>query len=269
VLATAVIPVWGAYADWLPDAIETLRDGDTGLHIVVVDNASDPPISVPDGVELVRLEGRVSLGAARNAGLAAAATPWVLLWDADDTAVPGSLERLLDAARGAPQDVCAVVGGIVDASTGREEHWPRPHTFRLARGGRAPFLVLHAIWSAFPTVGAAVLRREALVAGGGFPDAETGDDWVAGVSLAARGRVVFDSRPARRYRRHPASVSVGWSRRRLVRHGRLARRRLAEDPAVPRRTAALSPLIAVAQWLVIFVVRPVALRLRRRRSRLS
>lgn len=265
VLATAVIPVWGPYVDWLPAAIAALREGEGSLRILVVDNASQPPVRVPEGVDLLCLENRVTLGAARTAGLAAASTSWVMFWDADDTAVPGSIARLLDQARSAPRGVSAIVGGIVDARTGAAHHWPRPWTFRLSGQPRL-FLLIHSIWSLFPTVGAAVLRRDALHQGGGFPDSETGDDWVAGLSLAARGRIVFDPRPARRYGRHPGSVSATWTSSDLVMHGGLARRRLADDPAVSRATAPLLPLIAAAQWVAVFVLRPIAIRLRRRRT---
>jgi glycosyltransferase involved in cell wall biosynthesis len=265
VVATAVIPVWEAYVDRLPAAIAALREANGALRILVVDNASRAPIRVPEGVDLLRLEHRVTLGAARSAGLAAASTPWVMFWDADDTAVPGSIVRLLEHARGAPSGVSAIVGGIVDARTGATHHWPRPWAFRL--NGRPPlFLVMHAISSLFPTVGGSVLRRDALSHGGGFPDSETGDDWVAGLSLAARGRIVFDPRPARRYGRDAGSVSANWTSRHLVMHGGLVRQRLADDPAAPRVTAPLLPLIAAAQWVVVFVLRPISIRLHRRRT---
>ena len=264
-LATAVIPVWDSYVYRLPAAIAALREASGVLRILVVDNASQAPVDVPEDVDLLRLDSRVTLGATRHAGLAAASTPWVMFWDADDTAVPGALVPLLERARNAPPSVSAIVGGIVDAGTGEKHHWPRPWTFRLNRRPRL-FLVTHAISSLFPTVGASVLRRDALADGGGFPDSETGDDWVAGLSLAARGRIVFDPQPARRYGRDEESVSANWTSRQLVMHGRLVRRRLADDPAVPRVTAALLPLIAAVQWAVVFALRPVSIRLHRRRA---
>ena len=265
-LVTAVIPVWDSYAERLPAAIKALREGDGAVRILVVDNASQRPIDVPKDVDVVRLGRRVTLGAARSAGLTMTSTSWVMFWDADDTAVPGSIARLVDQARRAPPGVTAIVAGIIEAATGAAHHWPRPRTFRLASRPQL-FTLVHAMGSLFPTVGASVMRRDALDQGGGFPDAETGDDWAAGVSVAARGRIVFDPRPARRYGHDHDSVSANWTSARLLKHGRLVRKRIADDPSVSPSTVRLIPLITLGQWIVVFVLRPIAIRIRRPHAR--
>ena len=64
-------------------------------NVVVIDNNSDvvlPPL--PPGVEVVRLPKRVSVGAARNAGLALVETGKVIFCDADDRLLPGAIAFL-------------------------------------------------------------------------------------------------------------------------------------------------------------------------------
>ena len=51
-------------------------------HTVIVDDASRVPVQV-DGAHLIRLAENGGPGAARNAGLAAVATPYVAFVDAD------------------------------------------------------------------------------------------------------------------------------------------------------------------------------------------
>jgi hypothetical protein len=90
---------------------------------------------------------------------------------------------------------------------------------------------------------------------------------VLGVSLAFRGRVVFDAAPARLYRRLDESL---WAEHRTTRHllahARAVRRRIRADPGVPRWAKATLPLIAALQVAAVLVGRPVAGLLRRGRT---
>jgi glycosyltransferase involved in cell wall biosynthesis len=84
---TVVIPVWDDYVRWLPDCISSIANQrpDPPLDILVVDNASGTALpALPAGVGRTRLPTRVSLGAARNHGLARINTPFVAFADADD-----------------------------------------------------------------------------------------------------------------------------------------------------------------------------------------
>ena len=92
-------------------------------------------------------------------------------------------------------------------------------------------MLTHSVWSLYPTTGAVLIARDALLAGGGFGDADSGDDWVAGVSLA----------------RHSAAV----------------RARLRADPATPTWLRAALPAVAVLQWVAIHVLRPASRAARR------
>src|SRR4051794_13903447 len=99
VRTTVLIPVWNDYAQWLASAVASLEQQDVTARIVVVDNASE--VALPDlpSVAVVASPRRLTLGAARNLGLVHVTTPYVVVWDADDTMVPGTLGFLEDAMR--------------------------------------------------------------------------------------------------------------------------------------------------------------------------
>lgn len=254
---SVVIPVWGDYAGPpLDEALESLQSQDVAARIIVVDNASDPPLRKLPGVEVVRSGKRVTVGAARNLGLAQVASPYVLFWDADDVMLPGTLGFLRDRIAATPEAVL-VAASIVEGDPPAPHRWPRPWTYPLTRLRRA-FALGHCVWSLFPTTGSAIMRTEAARASG-YGDANSGEDWVLGVSLAFRGRVVLEARPGRLYRRHPASLwQTQRSWRQLLRHAAAVRRRIRRDPAAPGWVKMLLPAIALFQTLAVVVVQPVA-----------
>jgi hypothetical protein len=102
------------------------------------------------------------------------------------------------------------------------------------------------------------MRTAAVKESGGYADADSGEDWVLGVSLAFRGRIVLDPTPSRLYGRHAESL---WESRRstrhLVRHARAVRARIREDAAIPRWAGLLLPGIAGLQLVAIVGIRPL------------
>ena len=260
---TVVLPVWDHYVErFLPEALDSILGQDLAADVIVVDNDSGVPVPDRDGVQLVRAPRRLTVGAARNLGLEAASTPFVLFWDADDVMLPGTLRALRRRFDAAP-DAVAVAGAIVERP-GEPHHWPRRVTRPLARW-RAPFALVHAVSALFPTTGAVMIRAAAARDAGGFGDTDGGDDWVLGVSLAFRGRILLDPHAGRLYRRWPGSVSSRWrAMPDLVRHAAAVRVRLRSDPAAPGWLGPLSPALAAAQLGVIFVLRPLRLLMPRR-----
>jgi glycosyltransferase involved in cell wall biosynthesis len=255
---SVVIPAWGAYAGrWLESALASIREQGLVTEIVIVDNASTPPIAPVEGVHVLRLAQRVSLGHARNLGVQRATGRDVVVWDADDLMLPGTLAALT-RARGARPGSVAAAARIVEDSAGTPHRWPRAWARRLVGCPRL-FPVLHAVWSLYPTTGAVLISREALLAGGGFDDADSGDDWVAGVSLALRGRLVHVDHPGRLYRQHPDSI---WDQHasavHLVRHAGAVRARLRDDPATPGWLRNAGPVVTLLQWIAIYALRPLA-----------
>jgi hypothetical protein len=111
------------------------------------------------------------------------------------------------------------------------------------------FAFLMTVWSIYPSTGATLIRTEVARAAGGFSDADSGDDWCLAVSLAFGGRLGWSERPGRVYRLHEGSI---WTRYMAadnqVRHARIVRQRVREDPSVGRGPKLALPVIALAQW---------------------
>ena len=253
---SVVVPVWGDYAgEPLAEALASLRAQDLAPRIIVVDNASDPPLEDIDGVEVVRAPSRLTVGAARNLGLEAVKTPYVLFWDADDLMLPGTLRFLRDRIASDPRLVLVAAAIREEGDPPTPHRWPRHWTYPLTRYRRA-FSLAHCVWSLFPTTGSSIIRsRDAAI---GFGDANSGEDWQLGVSLAFRGRISLESRPGRVYRRHPTSLwETQRSGRKLMDHSRAVRERIRRDPEIPASARLLLPAIAVLQFIAVRVVRPL------------
>jgi glycosyltransferase involved in cell wall biosynthesis len=198
---TVVIPVWDAYVRWLPSALASLDDQGVPVTVIVVDNASTTVVPEVAQATTLRLERRVSVGAARNAGLALVRTPFVCFLDADDQLLPGALARMRDRLAARPSFVASVsacVAWIEGTGAMVRWRWPRPLAYRLCRHRRL-FTMVTALRNAYPTTGV-LIRTETLRAAGGFADADHEEDWLPAVALAARGHVDLDERPGRRCR---------------------------------------------------------------------
>lgn len=245
---TVVVAVWDEYVSQLEAAIQSIQGQDSEPEIVVVDNASG--VALPDlpGATIVRTHGRLSLGAARNLGLDRVQTPHVVFWDADDVILPGTLAFLEDGAASGP---AAFATAVLEEPSRARHRWPRPWVARLMRAPRM-FALLDSVWSLYPTTGSTIIDAQLARAAGGFADADSGEDWCLGVSLAFRGRIAFSERPGRLYSIGDPSV---WARHmtpsHLLGHARAVRGRIRTDPAIPRWVRALLPLIAIGQWSAI------------------
>jgi glycosyltransferase involved in cell wall biosynthesis len=255
---TVVIPVWDRYVDFaIEDALPSLLAQGLQARILLVDNASAVGIPETPGVELVRSPRRLTLGGARNLGLEHVRTPYVIFWDADDVMLPGTLELLEGGIESSPE-LAAFAAGIVEAS-GARHRWPRRWVRPLSRLPRI-FSLVHCIWSLVPSTGSTIIRSELLAAGGGFGREDSGDDWVAGVSLVFRGSIGWSTRPGRVYRVHDASI---WARhmtmRHQVAHARGVRERIRIDPGIPAWMRVSLPLIALGQSAAIGAHAAIAL----------
>jgi glycosyltransferase involved in cell wall biosynthesis len=263
---TVVIPVWDAYVDVLPEAVASVADDAPGTSILVVDNASTVPVPELPGTTVVRTPRRLSVGAARNVGLDAVTTEHVLVLDADDRLLPGTL-AFLRGRLAADPGIALALTSILDAATGRRHRSPRGFVRRLARRPQL-FAVLNCVWSLFPIQGCAMMRAAQARDAGGYGDANWGDDWVLAVSLAFRGRVEVADRLGRWYRATPGSVSDRSSRvENFVASARLVRDRLRVDPATPPALRALLPALALLQVGAVFVARPLYQAATRRSAR--
>jgi glycosyltransferase involved in cell wall biosynthesis len=257
-----VIPAWDTYAgEGLLAAVESVRSQAVKAQLVVVDNASRIPVPALEDAEVLRLDRRLSAGAARNAALESVRTRYVVFLDADDTLLPGALSALVEGLESDPHRIVYVLS-IIDGVTGRRHRSPR----RLARAlSRLPpvFALANAVWSLLPTQGATVMRVDDVRACGGYADSDRGEDWVLATSLAFRGRVAFDRRPGLCYRsREDSPGAVTLSRRVLLASACRVRSRIRDDPSVPSWAKSAMPLIAGGQWAAARIAYPTYRRFR-------
>lgn len=274
---TIVVPVWDRYiTPTLLHALASLRSQLPQPRVLVIDNASEIPLpdlhvlqpeptpsaegSTPPRepseatLRIMRTPERLSLGAARNFGLAAVETPYVMFWDADDVMLSGTIDLLEHSLDWNPNLIAtgAAIYESIDDQGGsgegyRRHRWPRRWLARLTPRPRLLALV-NSVWSIYPTTGATLFRTEVARAAGGFADALGGEDWTFGAALAFHGALGWSEEPARLYARHEDSVwGLNHSASHQAEHGRAVRARLASDPAVPAFVKQLLPLIAVAQ----------------------
>jgi glycosyltransferase involved in cell wall biosynthesis len=260
---TVVIPVWDDYVRFLPDAIRSVRRDAPETPIVIVDNASRQLVEIGDDhATVVRSTERLSVGAARNLGIEQVETEFVIVLDADDMLLPGTIEFLGSRIAADPTlSVCAT--SILDAETGTRHRTPRRFVPLFSRLRRS-FALADSVWSLLPIQGCAIMRTEQVRDAGGYPDANWGDDWVLATSLAFRGRVEVHQRLGRHYRATPDSL---WRRPRdrqeLVASAQHVRDRVRSDAGIPTWARAALPFLRLLQLAAIYVLRPVYLWVRR------
>jgi glycosyltransferase involved in cell wall biosynthesis len=256
---TIVLPVWDAYVHRLPEALASIQSQDASAKIILVDNASRtrlPPLDPGgDEIEVVRSGRRLTAGGARNLGLSAVGTSYVIFWDADDEMCPGTL-RLLHESIEQDQGLTTFVTAILESRSGPRHRWPRLWMRGLARLPRV-FALANAVWPLYPTTGSAIMRTSLVKDAGGCADLDRGEDALLAASLAFRGRVGFSPHPGRIYRRHARSLSAdALSLRESLAQRRAVRMRLREDRGVPAFAKRLLPAIALLQFVAVFLLRP-------------
>ncbi|MCC6685432.1 MAG: glycosyltransferase [Fimbriimonadaceae bacterium] len=90
-----VIPTFGQQ-ELLDDCLASLRDCDNNISdIIVVDDGSPEPITVPDGVILIRLEENQGFAAACNAGFERSNAELIVFLNSDTVVSPIALAHLL------------------------------------------------------------------------------------------------------------------------------------------------------------------------------
>jgi glycosyltransferase involved in cell wall biosynthesis len=248
--------------EFLPRAIESVRRNSADAPIIVVDNNSQVPLPELAGVSVVRTAMRFSVGTARSYGLDRVETEYVVVLDADDMLLPGTLEFLIGRLKAEPS-IAVCTTSVLEGNTGERHRTPRRFVPGFSRWRRA-FAFANCLWSLFPIQGGAMLRTPQAREAGGYPDAEWGDDWTLAVSLAFRGRVEVHERFGLVY--HPTPGSL-WRRARpasdLANSARLVRERIRADRAIPGWARAALPVIAALQLAVLYGLRPLYLVARR------
>jgi glycosyltransferase involved in cell wall biosynthesis len=231
---TVVIPCFN-YGRFLPEAVMSALEQDGGSpRVIVVDDGSTDPDTLaaleclPEPVLLIR-QANAGQSAARNAGLRAAQTPYLIVLDADDKLLPGACSLMRapldrDSALGFAYGVAQFFGAWEG-----EMRFPPYDPYKL--------LYRHIIGLT------ALMRREVFADVGGYDPAfsayEDWEFWLHALAADWRGHNVQVATLL--YRRHGAgTVHFGarasyrtWFRRLRRKHsglyGRAGRRRLAAD----------------------------------------
>jgi glycosyltransferase involved in cell wall biosynthesis len=182
-LVSIVVPTHNRAA-LLPATLRCLLAQDVAVEVIVVDDGSaDATREVlsawrDERLRTVRHEVGQGVSAARNAGLARAAAPWVAFCDDDDLWAPDKLSRQLAALAAQPG-----AGWSATAAVVVDERW-RILGVRDVPAGDVTTRLLRG--NAIPGGGSAVLARTALVCDlGGFdPDLSMLADWDLWTRLA-------------------------------------------------------------------------------------
>jgi glycosyltransferase involved in cell wall biosynthesis/GT2 family glycosyltransferase len=217
-------------ARFLPEAIDSVRAQTRPPdEVIVVDDGSTERASRAllrdverargrwEGVRLVR-KPNGGLSSARNAGLHAASSPWIVFLDADDLLHPRFLELTLAAAERGP--------GVVLVATPVAYFHDEP---ARPRGGRVPIGLQRDMLAAANVASSctALLDRQAVLDVGGYDEHMTAfEDWELYCALAERGgRSVVVPEFLFHYRYRPESMlrSEGVRRRDRMRAHVLAR----------------------------------------------
>ena len=203
-LVSVVIPCYnqGCY---LGDAVRSASAHAVRVEVIVIDDGSTDHTaavarSLPN-VLLVRQNNR-GLAAARNRGLRAASGDFVVFLDADDRLLAGAIDLGARVLLGNAD--CAMAYGRCVMMSADGRLLPTPDVPVVRSGHHAAFLQTNFIWMP----GAAIFRRDALIAAGGFRE---GFDGAADYDLylrISRTHGVHDhGQPVAAYRRHEASMS--------------------------------------------------------------
>ena len=246
-----VIPVWGAYAQSLPAALQSLS-GDLSVvdRILVVDNASEAPVRVfaHPLVSVLRTAKRLSLGEARNAGLLQVDSELVCFIDADDTVQPGMLSQLVALMQAS--SLAALISSPGDPASGTPYRFPPQISYRLLSQGRQrSFRWLNLVRPLYSPVGTGVIRTEAFRLCGGFPASSNGEDWAAGATLAFSGTVGLDPRIGRWYDPAPDSLSRSAQSTRQILSRRLMLDRWLLSSGLPLQVKLALPLLIALQLI--------------------
>lgn len=204
-VVTVVIPCFNQ-ARYLPRALASVHaQGWRPIESIVIDDGSaddTAAVAVAHGATRVKRQANRGLSCARNAGLANALGEFVVFLDADDELIPGALAGGVDLLQQNLWASCAAGRCRLMDANGRSLTTKRP-VLATADVYRE-LLYRNFVW----TPGAAIFRRAAIEAIGGFPaELSAAADYAVFLALARRGQLLIHSQDTVRYRKHAANMS--------------------------------------------------------------
>ncbi|WP_019833073.1 glycosyltransferase family 2 protein [Sphingomonas sp. PR090111-T3T-6A] len=251
---SVILPAWGV-AHLVGEALaslqaQTFRDWEA---IVIDDGAPDdvagavaPFVAADPRIHFLATENG-GLSAARNRAIAASRAPLIALLDGDDQYRPDYLERMVAAIRAAPD-----LGIVSCDATYSGQPSRKGRRFSEYHGQAATPTLAALLDRSFNVFVAAILRREAFDATGGFdetlPAAEDFDMWLR---IVEQGwRIAQVPEPLAIYRRRPGSLSSATRQLRLAtaRVYEKAVERLAGRPEAAIAAAMMEQMRREAGW---------------------
>lgn len=212
----------------LREALASIRAVETDalkFEILVGDNGADPAthtVAEAFGATYLRVE-RAGAGAARNAGLKAAAGEFIAFLDDDDVWLPENIASHLATMRADPT-LEAVFGQVVTTDMELKpsgKPWPD-----VGRQGDA--LVRAMLSGYYPQLGATLVRARAARDIGLFDEALLGDqDWDWQLRIARRRKAGFTATPSVLFRQRPPgsfdtlrTMRLSFARKVFLRHAK-------------------------------------------------
>jgi glycosyltransferase involved in cell wall biosynthesis len=258
---SVIIPTYGRAA-FLRDAIDSVvRQTYPYVQIIVVDDASSPPVHLPEGTDalLLRHARNMGPGAARNTGLAHATGELLLFLDDDDLLTPLRLERAVREVGTARMHAAVAEWLYPD---GRVERKPGVFQGDL----RSTFL-----FPTYPQIGQVVLRREDVLQFS--PSMRVSEDREWWIRMADRAIIRWSDEVGLLIRRHQGerpgvNVALRYATRRQIlelhsdKLNRVARAHLRSSVAAAALSAGY-PLRAVKWSALSLFDRPTILGLKR------
>lgn len=249
---TVVIPFWNLDPKVLQQCVNSVRAQAEPSEILIVDNMSDTPVEPLPGVQMLRLDERVSVGEARNRGLQAVTTPYVMFMDADDVLLPGAigtLRGLLETTPGASLAAGRIVDWIPETGFRRQKPWPSGLQHKLTRFPKV-YRIANLLRNMTPVTGCAVMKTELAKMTAGFPDS-TAEDWTFGMHMSFLGRVVMTKKDVKLYRWRVDGLSkqAVWDVKALIEARQVTRRAAIASEFVPQWIKSFSMLVALIHLL--------------------
>lgn len=202
---------WNARLDWLSQAIESMRQQDSGVQMefVVVDDGSDSDKGHEDLVRYSSVDERIrpirkpheGLSKALNFGLDHCVGELIARLDADDMALPRRLSCQIKYLLEQDLDVCGGAAELwMDDGRRRTVNMPiRADPMTYLAAGKVPCL--------HPTV---LFRKDAVLSVGGYPESYPhAEDYALWMTMTKRNRRIGNVHDiVTIMRRHKDSMSV-------------------------------------------------------------
>jgi hypothetical protein len=201
---TVIVPAWNRSTRLAATLASVAAQRPPPAEVIVVDDASaddTADVAANLGARVVRHDRNRGIAEARNTGVREATQPWLALLDHDDEWLPGHLAALwrLRGDHSLVSNSALACGD--DPARDRLRGTPSRRPVVVSR----PAALL---WPENPIpASAAMVRRDAVLAVGGFRPPDGVDDLDLWIRVVERGSAVISPTPGLIYRLHDAQVS--------------------------------------------------------------